>query len=187
MRKILLLIAILSIAETMYAQTYKPFKVDVGLGMSSLSSSEQGAIIFLEPSYRFAKIFSAGLRLEQSSSSMKNIGSALVTAKVYFANNKYARPYIGGGFGSFNSGEKGGCSPGPSTVNTVSSTKKIGTMIRAGVEAYHLNLSIEYNFAPATYVSALDANGESTATVAYQNSYLGLKLAISIGGGRKKK
>lgn len=167
-------------------QIFKPFKVNIGIGKGMQFSEPGGAIFFMEPSYCFANKYKAGVKLEIARLSMKNISSTVFTFDHYFARSYSFSPFIGGGLGSYNVDESGGCGPGPSTIKIVSNTKHLGGMIRTGFETEFFRLGIEYSFVPTTFVSALDANGKVTNTVGYRNGYFGFKLGFNIGGGIKK-
>jgi hypothetical protein len=59
-------------------------------------------------------------------------------------------------------------------------------MIRIGVESNHFRFGMEYNFVPATYVTAVGATEQNSSTVIYKNNYFALKVGILIGGGKKR-
>jgi len=190
MKNIFIVINIVTaIASTAPAQTspaFKPFKVDAGFGIGEQSSEPPGFLLFLEPSYCFANKYKAGIRFEQAILSMKSIGSSAITFDYYITSGTAIRTFAGGGYSYFSTTVSGGCDPGPGTAQIVRNTKKSGALLRAGFELYHFRLSMEYNFVPSTYVSAVSQDGEATSTVIYKNGYLGIKGSISIGGARKK-
>ncbi|HSZ87031.1 MAG TPA: hypothetical protein VK787_13445 [Puia sp.] len=117
---------------------------------------------------------------------MKNIGWYAITFDYYITPNNLVRTFAGGDYSYFNTNASGGCDPGPTTTQTTRNTKNSGALLRTGFEEDHFRLSLEYNFVPSIYVSAVDRNGEKTSTVIYKNGYFGIKASVSIGGGRKK-
>jgi hypothetical protein len=188
-KAILCSIAFLLFTITLSAQTnqvFKHFKTDLGLGIVSKPSEPAGVLIFAEPSYSFGGNYKAGVRFEQASLNMKSINSYGLTFDYYLSSHSTFRPFLGVAYTHFNAKASGGCDAGPGTVNTLSTAKKFGAFIRTGFEFYHFRLSFEYNFVPSTYVSVLNAEGNTTGTSVYKNNYIGIKGSISIGGGRKK-
>ena len=67
----------------------------------------------------------------------------------------------------------------------ISGGNKFGGMLRAGFKANHFVLGVEYNAIPKTRGIVL---GTSGANFNYEspNSYLGIKLGLDIGGGRRE-
>ncbi len=117
---------------------------------------------------------------------MKNEGSFLLTVDRYLTHNYYFRPFLGGGIGSFNVTESGGCSGGSTATKSVHSTAPFGGMVRTGLESGHMRLSFEYNLVADTHVTDYEASGKSLATKSYSSAYFGITLGINIGGGLKK-
>ena len=198
MKKLLFLLMGLSIAQLCLAQnedmsdrSFKRFKVDVSIGYASPSSTAPGSqfsggVLFaVEPKFAIIDPLAIGLRVEtavtahiysnnnnnnNNNSSNNSTGKAnvsyLFTTDYYFTKTKF-RPFIGAGAGIYST-----ASIDSNTVNNGNSnvpyTSAFGFMARAGFELGHLRLGVEYNFVPN------DA------------SYLGLKLGVCIGGGRRK-
>jgi hypothetical protein len=156
---------------------FKKFKTDVSFGYAKpqLSSSGGGALFAIEPKYAVIDQLSIGLRIEAAvtakidktgnGSSAKANASYLLTGDYYFNNHKF-RPFGGGGAGIFTT-----ASVDQNTVITSSGTlpmaSKFGFMVRAGFEYGHLRVGVESNF------------------LADKAGYLGFKLGVCFGGGRK--
>jgi outer membrane protein W len=175
----------------------KPFKVDVSLGYAipGGTGSKGGVLFAVEPKYAVASNIAVGLRLETAvvarfsgydsngdvmDASVKASGSYLVTGDYYLSENYSFRPFVGTGAGIFTiaSAEvNGGNSSG------ISSGSKFGGLLRAGFEASHFRLGVEYNLVPKTTFNGFDENGNSVSGLTSKNSYIGLKLGICIGGG----
>lgn len=191
MKKIVCSLLALAIAQFSLAQgsdtgrIFKKFKVDVSIGYaipqgsSNGSNFNGGGLFVIEPKYALIDPLAIGLRVEaaaivheyNNNNSNLNNGkvnsSYLLTGDYYFSNNSF-RPFVGAGAGIFDY-----ASLDSSTFNGYSgpipTTSQFGFMARAGFEAGHFRLGVEYNFV---------GNGVS---------YLGLKVGACIGGGRKKR
>ncbi|HEY5408516.1 MAG TPA: hypothetical protein VIJ92_15590 [Ginsengibacter sp.] len=162
-------------------RVFKKFKVDVSLGYAVPQKSQgagrnAGVLFAIEPKYAVMDQLSVGLRIEGAA--MVNVdqsgetGSAqvnasyLATGDYYFSNNKF-RPFVGAGLGIFTFANVN-TDDNYSSVNDIPTTSGFGAMARGGFEYGHLRLGVEYNF------------------VKDKSGYLGLKLGVVFGGGRKK-
>jgi len=168
-------------------QSFKPFKVTMGLGKVIDFSQKAGIIINWEPSYTIAQHYKLGINMEYAHRYMKSVGSVVYTFDYYLTQSNRFRPFAGMGIGHYIMNEDLGCSGGPSTNSTLRNTNPTGERFRIGFESGHLRLAFEYNFIQKTYVSDMDASGKTLATAAYDNAYMGIKLGINIGGGLKKR
>ncbi len=164
------------ITTAQVGQIYKPFKIDIGMGITN------GLLVYAEPSYTFAGKFKTGLRFEDAIMSMKNIGSSALTFDYYFLTTHRLRLFAGGGYSLYTTSSNGGCDPGPSTTEIVRSTGKSGGLARLGFDWHHFHLSMEYNFVPSTYVTAIGNDAQNSPTIVYENNYFALKLGVSIWG-----
>ena len=204
MRKIILSIAITFLAIiSVNAQSSetgnKPFKVDLSLGYAipSGSGAKSGALFALEPKYAVAPNISIGLRLEAavtvsgtsisnsnlSSSTYKAQASAsyIITGDYYFSTEDF-KPFVGVGIGPFTTAGLNVQNGSVANKNVAASTK-FGGMIRAGFEYKHLRFGIEYNLVSNTTVPPSSSSSNDGYDI--KNSYLGIKLGVLIGGGRK--
>lgn len=180
MKKILTGMLILLTVQFVNAQsedenTFKKFKVDVSFGYAvpQGSGTKGGGLFVIEPKYAVVPEVSVGLRIEGAA--MANIdasGSAgkisvlqsyLGTGDYYFTSNRF-RPFAGAGAGLYKSASAF-VSDSSSTV-IMPSTSQFGFMARAGFEFGHFRLGVEYNF------------------LKQNQSYLGVKFGVCIGGGR---
>ena len=161
-------------------RVFKKFKVGVSFGYAIPQTSQgagrnAGALFVIEPKYAVMNQLSLGIRLEGAA--MVNVdnqgetgkaqvnASYLATGDYYFTDTKL-RPFIGAGAGMYTYANVTS-EDDISSVNDVPTTSSFGFMARGGFEFGHLRLGVEYNF------------------VQDKSGYLGLKLGVVIGGGRK--
>jgi len=177
MKKLLLIAAFIACVFTAKSQTYRAFKVDIGLGYAipsaSGSGTKAGVTFTVQPHYRVSDDLAVGLRIEGAALGYQT-GSTSDDTKVsvlvsYCATGEYYlmdggfRPFVGAGAGFFTQ----------SSINidnstyTVPSATKFGFFPEVGVEAGHFRLSADYNILP-------DKAG-----------YLAFKIGFFIGGGKK--
>ena len=173
-----------------HARVFKKFKVDLSLGYaipqySSTTTGTNfsgGALFAIEPKFAVIDALSIGVRGEvaviahvntntsnnssQNNSNGKANGSYLLTTDYYFTNTKF-RPFIGAGGGVYITANIDSSTVNSSNGN-IPRSSQFGFMARAGFELGHLRIGAEYNF------------------VSNNASYIGLKLGVCFGGGRKK-
>lgn len=176
----------------------KPFKVDVSVGYAipGGEGAKGGVLFAVEPKYAVISNLSVGLRMEAAvvarfggyddegninDVSVKASGSYLLTGDYYFTGNYSFRPFGGAGAGIFSIAS----AEVTSTTGEVSGGTKFGGMLRAGIEAGHFRMGVEYNLVPKTTFAGYDENGNPTTGLTSSNSYLGIKIGVCIGGGRK--
>ena len=190
MKKIILLLLLSSLFVYGFSQEkketekriFKKFKTDVSLGYAIQQGAAQttgtkgGALFAIEPKYAVLDVLAIGLRMEaavtanldqtgNSSSSARANLSYLITGDYYFTNKKF-RPFGGVGAGMFTTASVNDKTM-INSMKDIPQITKFGFMARTGFEYGHLRMGIEYNFVP-------DKAG-----------YLGIKLGVCIGGGRK--
>ena len=201
--KNLLAIFVLSFTLTLSAKAQdavhlKPFKVDlsVGYAIPGGEGTKGGVLFALEPKYAVIPNLSIGLRMEAAiiakfsgydeagnamDTKVKAAGSYLATGDYYFTNNYALRPFAGAGAGIF--------SIAAMEVNSnngkVSGGSKFGGMVRGGVEAGHFRIGLEYNLVPKTTYEGYDSDGNYVTGLSSSNNYMGIKVGVCIGGGRK--
>jgi len=175
----------------------RPFKVDVSVGYASPAGkgSKGGVLFAVEPKYAVIPNLAVGLRMEAAvvarfggydsdgninDVSVKGSGSYVLTGDYYLKNNYSFRPFVGAGLGVFTIAT----AEVNSTSGAVSGGTKFGALTRAGFEAGHFRFGIEYNIVPKTTFDGYDENGNPTTGLTSNNSYLGIKLGVCIGGGR---
>jgi outer membrane protein W len=180
---IVLFLAVVA-ASSSYAQDLKPFRFAIGGGYAiPFASGASGGInIGFEPSYRLKDNFSLGLRAEfaivakisgstTGTTSVATIGSWTLNGQYYFGSKTEGfRPFAGAGVGIF-SGTKFGITNNGNGNNNIdpigTSTSDIGFYPRVGFDISHFTLNLDYNI------------------VGNDNSYLGIRAAVQIGGGKK--
>ena len=176
----------------------KPFKVDLSIGYAipGGEGTKGGIVLALEPKYAVIPNLAVGLRMEgaiiakfngydQDGNAMdtkvKAAGSYLATGDYYFTNNYALRPFAGAGAGIFSIA---GIEVNSSSEN-ISGGSKFGGMVRAGIEAGHFRIGLEYNIVPKTTFEGYDSNGNYVTGLTSSNNYIGIKIGACIGGGRK--
>ncbi|GAB3945279.1 hypothetical protein GCM10028805_14100 [Spirosoma harenae] len=185
------------VAFSATAQQYKPFKVNVSVGYAKpLNAGVSGGFLAaVEPKYGVSDHFDLGFRLELASVArgVQNNGttttgdvgaflSYLITGNYLFGDGN-VRPFLGAGLGLYTIGAGGtvviSSNGQPNqNINLVSDTK-FGGLIRGGIKAGHFVAAVEYNAAPTTKSST------STLEVTSENAYLGIKIGVDLGGGRR--
>lgn len=208
MKKVSVLLAIFTMAlcSKTFAQDekggFKPFKVDISFGYAIPSGgggSKGGALFAIEPKYAIMDNVSLGLRIEgavmisgtnlttgttSANADAKAAASYLATGDYYFTSNDI-RPFAGVGAGIFSTA---GVNLTSNNSN-IAQGSKFGGMIRGGMEYKHLRIGLEYNLVGKTTVAPFTDNSTSPATIypgyEVKNSYVGIKLGVLIGGGRR--
>ncbi len=187
MKKQLLILTVLFLvgSVSLHAQdantgvTFKKFKVDISLGYASPQVSgpgtKAGALFAIEPKYAVMNDLSVGIRMEAavmanldkngSSGNAKANYSYIATGDYYFSDKRF-RPFLGAGAGIYTFASVN-LDSSISGTNSIPVNSKFGFMARGGFEYGHLRLGVEYNF------------------VGDKMGYLGLKIGVVIGGGRK--
>ena len=195
MKKLVCYLVALAMAQFALAQqndtgrVFKKFKVDISLGYAVPQGSPAGsdynggALFAIEPKYALTDQLAIGFRMEaaatvheyNNNNSNQSNGKAntsyLLTGDYYFSNKSF-RPFAGAGAGIFtfaNFDSSTNLTTPESIESSIPVNSKFGFMARAGFEASHFRLGIEYNF------------------VGSGASYLGIKVGAFIGGGRKKR
>jgi len=202
MKKLFLSLSLIFILSVqMFAQhlsEFKPFKVDVSAGYAipGGSGSKGGVLFAVEPKYAVINNLAVGLRMEAAvvarfsgydqdgnpqDVSVKASGSYLATADYYFTDNYSFRPYAGAGAGIFTLGSI----ETNSNSGEISAGSKFGGLIRAGMEISHFRVGVEYNLIPKTTFTGYDSQGNLTSGLTSKNSYIGIKLGICFGGGKR--
>lgn len=176
----------------------KPFKVDLSIGYAIPGGEgvKGGIILAVEPKYAVIPNLAVGLRMEgaiiakfsgydQDGNAMdtkvKAAGSYLATGDYYFTNNYALRPFAGAGAGIFSIAAM----EVNSSSGKVSGGSEFGGMVRAGIEAGHFRIGVEYNIVPKTTFEGYDSNGNYQTGLTSSNSYLGIKIGACIGGGKE--
>jgi hypothetical protein len=204
MKKFCLLLtlgAIVSLsAVAQNATSLKPFKVDVSVGYAipGGSGAKGGVLFAIEPKYAVMSQLALGLRMEAAvvargfanveseaaevELDVKASSSYLLTGDYYFTGNYSFRPFGGIGAGIYSIAAAQVATDGNGNATTIGSAgNKFGGLVRAGFEAGHFRLGLEYNLVPKTKIDA-----GSGQTIESKNGYIGMKLGVCIGGGRRK-
>lgn len=198
MKKIFFIGALLFTVLGLKSQEYKPFKLGIHLGYVSAEDSDAGALFAIEPGYRILDEFAINLRLESaawakdiegtSAEASANV-SATVNGVFYLLDTRF-RPFVGAGAGWFVPGkiETDEDSPGGNTGG-IDQDGTFGFYPRVGFDFGHFNLIIDYNILKKTtgeFTTTQTVSGQQvdvTTKTELDNSYLGIKLGFTIGGG----
>ena len=200
MKKVISLCSAILLGFSAQAQEFKPFKVNVSVG-AAIPSGGGGVLFAVEPKYGISDQFDLGLRLEgagmarnvvvngnSTSGDAKFAGSYLLTGN-YMLSTENFRPFIGIGAGLFGVGSTGVVvnSGGQDYNGTISAGNVFGGMARVGFKSGHFVLGVEYNLVPNTSSIVYDDQGVNKlgTSVESKNSYVGIKLGVDIGGGRR--
>jgi hypothetical protein len=155
MSKIFLLLLSFCIGTRAFGQAgiYKPFKLDLAIGLSFKTGNTYFDNTFTfsaEPKYNLSDQFSLGLRLEVSPNidfagtsdpfTINSVSSYLLTGDYFFNKSKITRPFFGIGAGIFNQTLTNEDLPDVKTKS-----QKPGLETRVGFERKHLRLALEYN------------------------------------------
>lgn len=189
----LLSITLLLSIFSLHAQKENNISLRVAPGVLLLSDSENlGLLLNLEPKIKISKNTAIGLRFGVALNSQKfengnrsrfrideNNDNAVIsfmpTYDYYFTETK-TRPFVGLGIGYYllsqivvsNPAEDG-------NVNN-----QLGVLLRGGFEWGKKRIGLEYNFIPKANIEI--SSGQAIGTV--DNSYLGLSIGFTIGGGK---
>jgi hypothetical protein len=188
MKKIIGISLLIMLAVSVQGQGLKKFRVGItaGYAMPAGEGAKGGVCIALEPSYRINDAFVVGLRAESAiiargfseavpylDFQVTGLGSYTLNGQYYFKSDGF-RPFAGLGFGLYVLDalefEVDGV-----PIMVGESESKFGFYPRLGFDAGHFTMLLEYNFVPPT----------KAGTNEIKNSYIGIKIGVNIGGGRK--
>jgi len=212
MKKLLLFALAIIFAGAVQSQDYRRIKVGIQGGYVSPEAGNGGVALALQPGFRITDQIAVNVRLEATiytrdideslpfDIGVGGVGSYTANAQYYFMNGPF-RPFVTFGLGYYIPAEieltakadAGGAAQ--ETKTTISPDPAFGFYPGAGFDFGHLNFMIEYNIvgdseASFTTVDSQDINGTTTTTkqeakTTFKNSYLSVKLGVTIGGGKK--
>ncbi|HEY4323802.1 MAG TPA: outer membrane beta-barrel protein [Mucilaginibacter sp.] len=182
MKKIILLSTFLAVTFLVKAQsdTYKAFKIDIGLGYAiptagNSGDTKGGGTVTIQPHYRVSDNFALGLRFEAAGlgyidtalttndSKVELLLSFCASAEYYLAKGAF-RPFIGVGGGVFT---QSATQNNSGTEQLVAGTTRAGFFPEIGLEMGHFRVSADYNVAGGN------------------NDYVAFKIGFFLGGGKK--
>lgn len=181
MMKKLFFIALSCMSFTAFAQNFKKFKVDVGIGYAFPTTGNQGgstnagAAFTIEPHYRLTDDIAAGLRLEgaalghhdnSNSSTKVSVLASYRLSGEYYLTKSGLRPFLGVGLGFFKSASVDFDSSSAGINTTIPAKAEFGFFPGVGIETGHFRLNSEYNI--------INSAG-----------YIAIKLGFFLGGGKK--
>jgi len=189
----LLAITLLLCSFSSSAQKESNITLRIEPGFLLMSESENlGLLLNVEPKINTSELAVIGLRFGLALNSQKfdlennarfnideqhdNAVISFVPTFDYYFNKNRTRPYLGVGLGYYlfsqidlsNPSEEG-------NVNN-----QVGFLVRGGFELGKTRLGLEYNLVPKADIEI--PAGETVGTV--ENSYLGLSIGFTIGGGK---
>ena len=198
---VLLLVLVAAVASQ--AQEFKKFRWNLGLGYAipGGDGAKGGVLVHSEPAYRVSDQLLVGLRMEfagmlrgysdgvSAGGSVSFSGSYALTGQYYFSNSKF-RPFAGLGIGTFSLASVSALASADNQYYYVgASGSKLGFFPRVGFDVGHFNMSLEYNLVGKTSLNAYSYTTGAPSTTApkvdQKNGYIGIKLGVFIGGGRK--
>lgn len=161
---------------------YKPLRVELGMGTYGVPLPFfTFPIFYFEPSYTFKDRLKLGVRFEATiRPGPVAVGSMEPTIDYYYSIGKRDfRLFAGAGAGVC------GVSYYGYYYAAHVRTPSLASMVRLGFEGGHLRVSAEYNFIPNSLKSIYDMNGNLTYTEFRPNRYFGLKVGVTLGGGKR--
>lgn len=183
MRRCLPGIILLFAVSAVKAQSlYKPLRVELGMGTYGVPLPfVTFPIFYFEPSYTFKDRLKLGMRFEGTiRPGPIALGSIEPTLDYYYSIGKRDfRLFAGAGAGIC------GADDVPFFYSHSVYTPPLASMMRLGFEGGHLRVSAEYNFMPSSVESEFDVNGNLIYSESRRNSYFGLKVGITLGGGKR--
>ena len=185
-----LTIILIFISTNLIAQEFRKIRVEIGFGSAfnypGYNYPRTTALLaYFDPSYRLNSKMRIGFKMEVALGGIV-IGSYGPNFQYYFFNKAF-RPFVGLGIGFYHPGLPSNNSTGRGPYSTDEETS-LGFYPRLGFDYRHFALTIDYNIA-ATSKALIHDNSTTPITTFnghLENNYLGLKLGIFIGGGRKK-
>ncbi|TXN35646.1 hypothetical protein FVB32_13790 [Flagellimonas hymeniacidonis] len=194
-KKNLALLLVLSCFFLSNAQEKNNVKLNIAPGLLLKTNSENlGLLLNVEPSIEISTRSVIGLRfgLAVNPQKFENNGNSqfrfdtekdngilsFVPTYTYYLNEKYTRPYVGMGLGYYVFSSIDLVNPSEN-VPEGSVNNQAGFLIRGGIEWRKTKLGLEYNFVSKADVTI--PNGQTVGTV--DNSYLGISIGFTIGGG----
>lgn len=182
------------ITLTASAQQLKPFKINGSIGLATPASQQQkaGFLFSIEPKYGLTDHIDVGIRIEvayltriideqllQMESLQKGASTSYLLTGTYLFSKGRTRPYFTAGVGNYRVYATSYQTPSPQNIYiTTAPVSRLGGMLGLGVKIGHVTLSAEYNLV------ANSTTHTPSFKLTNQNSYLGLKAGIDIGGGR---
>ena len=196
----LVAISFLLISFVAGAQNAKPFKVTIAAGYATPANqtgiTKAGFVYSLEPQYQLGGHIDVGLRLEQAfvqrpefidpdnsfQTKAKSILSAVATANYVLNTDRKLRPYAGLGAGLYYAAASQQSKPlfGNNVVFPLPATTNFGGLARIGAKYKIFHLEAAYNVVTDTQVT----NAATRLTLTAKNSYVSLKIGLTIGGSR---
>jgi hypothetical protein len=170
------------------SQEFKKIQVSIGTGIASTLFTDSGPLLYLQPSYHLSDKFMIGGRLESAFLFDENgsniVASYGLSSKYYFSTKKEVRTYAGVGIGFYSTGS---LSSGLCDCDIEKDQNNLGFYPTAGFDYKHLTISLEYNLIRAFNQStrSIIPGNTSPPTISSTNlSYLSLKVAVTLGGGK---
>lgn len=195
MKKIFFVFVLFAVFISLNAQQQGKVRGGLDIGLAASKNSRAGLAGGLELKYNVLDNWNLGTRLdmisiikdiENNKSSVSSSVGLLIVSDYYFNNGKSSfAPFVGGGIGYYglagvevdrdNVGKK-------IDSDLISSTNKMGGLVRIGFEASRFRATIGYNMIPdATYT---DKNNKQFTTT---NNHYSITIGFYIGGGKWKK
>ena len=202
LKKQLLLIVLSFCSFNLDAQAQNIMTVGIEAGVLDLAESGSlGLFIYVEPKIKSSENTVIGLRIgatlnsqtiENADSLKFNIDDhsdngtiSLVPTFDYFWNERKLRPSLGVGVGYHLFGNPieayriGGPDPSEGILE-IEMSKRVGLLLRGGLELGKMRLGLEYNFIPKSDIKLPEGPTIGTVDI----SYLGLSIGFEFGSGK---
>lgn len=179
----------LAVSAGMYAQTFKPIEVDFpALGYAFSRDAGKGIQLPIEARYNVNDQISVGIQgqwaflvnadAKAAGLSISATGNTSLVGDYYLSANAF-RPFSGLGLGMYNYVYAGVDTSNALTGGSAGiGLRKFGFAPRVGFEYKHLRMMAEYNL-------ILDTKDVILGSASYNPSYFAIKMALTLGGGRK--
>jgi outer membrane protein W len=199
MKKLLIAILTLALAQTTFAQQAGRFRMGMDIGPAIPQGGGIGALLNLEPKVNLNNKMNIGIRFgvagiakdvtyydftqDYEGEVSANV-SVAGTFDYYFNNGKSnVAPFIGVGYGYYalsNLDVKNGDFDNPDDIGNLDADFKWAPMVRAGVELGKFRMGAEYNFVPKSDLQ--NTSGQVIGEAG--NQYFGFTLGFYVGGGK---
>jgi outer membrane protein X len=173
--------AFLMFSAVTFGQSYKPFKVGLGVlyAIPTGDGAGGGVGFYLEPKYNLNDKFDMGLLIESAllasdldgvSGSISGVTSYSITGDYMMGSGK-TRPFIGMGLGIYSLGSIEFDSQ--LATGNIELGSKFGFSPRVGINLSHFQLQLQYHM----------ITGQGDFLIS--KNYLALKIGVEFGGGLK--
>ena len=186
-----------AVADTIPAEHYVPFRVDVGLIGTYLPTGLGGGGFggVVEPKFLLTDNIAIGIQFQGALSFGGSISGAgtsvgigavaatLAKGEYLFTRNGNVRPFVGLGLGLYDIASES-VSAGSSMASVdQTAARTFGVQPEIGVDLGAVRLAVAYNAMIGTEIEVHQTVGNAMTTTTYSENYLMFELGFRIGGG----